>query len=389
MDLFTRADLKTLLMAHAAPCVSLYMPAHRGGAEADPIRWRKHLAEAEERLVAAGWRVAEVQELLAPGRRLLDDGMFWKHQCDGLACFLAPQFVRLYRLPLALTDFVAVGDRFHVAPLLPLLSGDGRFFVLALSQNAVRLLQGTRADVHEVDLKGVPQNLAEALLTHDRDEPLTFHTRPTSGGDWGAIFGGHGVGIDDAKDDLLRYFQKIDRGLHAVLREERAPLVLAAVDYLQSLYRQANTYPHLVEASIDGNPDRLSHQELHDRAWPLVQSRFAEAQERASAQYRQLAGTEHGSGHLETVVAAAHAGRVETLFVARGRQVWGLFDPAAGRVERHAQAVFGDVDLLDLAAAHTLGHGRTVYAVEPQQVPSGTDVAAIFHLPLPKHGKRP
>jgi hypothetical protein len=60
----------------------------------------------------------------------------------------------------------------------------------------------------------VPRNLAEALLTHDRDEALTFHTRPTSGGSWGAIFEGHGVGIDDAKDDLLRYFQKIDRALH-------------------------------------------------------------------------------------------------------------------------------------------------------------------------------
>jgi hypothetical protein len=47
------------------------------------------------------------------------------------------------------------------------------------------------------------------------------------------------------------------------------------------------------------------------------------------------------------------------------------------------------VDLLELAAAHTLAHGRTVYAVGPDQVPSSTHVAAIFCLPLPKHGKRP
>jgi hypothetical protein len=47
MDLFTREDLKTLLAQHPSPCVSLFMPAHRGGSEEDPIRWRKHLAEAE------------------------------------------------------------------------------------------------------------------------------------------------------------------------------------------------------------------------------------------------------------------------------------------------------------------------------------------------------
>lgn len=58
-------------------------------------------------------------------------------------------------------------------------------------------------------------------------------------------------------------------------------------------------------------------------------------------------------------------------------------------MEKHNESMFGDVDLLDLAVAHTLTHGRAVYAVEPDQVPSNTDVAAIFSLPLPKHGKRP
>jgi hypothetical protein len=104
-----------------------------------------------------------------------------------------------------------------------------RFYVLALSQNSVRLFQGTRFTVSAVDLKGVPRNLAETLRTHDKDEVLTFHSRPTSGGSWGAIFEGHGVGTDDAKDDLRRYFQSIDRGLHEVLREEQAPLIVAAV----------------------------------------------------------------------------------------------------------------------------------------------------------------
>ncbi len=389
MDLFTREDLKGLLAEHPSPCISLFMPTHRGGAEEDPIRWRKHLAEAEERLSNAGWRADEIKELLAPGRRLLEDAEFWKNQSDGLATFLAPRFLRLFRLPLAFKDGVVVANRFSVIPLLPLLSGNGRFFVLALSQNAVRLLQGTRHSVSEVDLKGVPRNLAEALLTHDRDEPLTFHTRPTSGGSWGAIFAGHGVGIDDAKDDLLRYFQRIDRGLHPLLREEKALLVLAAVDYLQPIYRQANTYSHLLEQGVEGNPDRLSGRELHDRAWPLVQPLFEAEQERAAAQYRQLAGTEHASGDLEAVVVAAYEGRVETLFVAQGLQVWGVFDPTAGRVEKHQEASFGDVDLLELAVAHALTHGRTVYAVEPERVPSNREVAAIFCLPLPKHGKRP
>jgi hypothetical protein len=391
MDLFTRDDLKTLLAEHPSPCISLFMPAHRGGAEEDPIRWRKHLAEAEERLAQAGWRAAEVKELLAPGRRLLEDIEFWKNQSDGLAAFLAPQFLRLFRLPFSFQDRAVVANRFSITPLLTLLSSNGRFFVLALSQHAVRLLQGTRYSVSEVDLKGVPRNLVEALLAHEAMQPFSFFGRRAGegAGSWGGIFHGHGVGIDDTKEELLHYFQKIDRGLHPFLKEEKAPLVLAAVEYLQPIYRQANTYPQLLEQGIEGNPDQLSSRELHDRAWPLVQPLFQAEQQRAVAQYRQLAGTEHTSGDLEAVVAAAYEGRVETLFVALGRQVWGVFDPTTGRVEKHKEASFGDVDLPDFAAAHTLMHERTVYAVEPEQFPSKTDVAAIFCLPLPKHGKRP
>jgi hypothetical protein len=333
-------------------------------------------------------RRAEVQEFLGPARALLEDPAFWKNQSEGLAFFLAAAFVRAYRLPVAFAELVAVAPRFHVTPLLPFLSDNGRFFVLALSANAVRLLQGTHYGVSEVDLRGVPHSLAEALLTHDTDNVLTFHARPVGGiGSWGAIFSGHGVGIDDAKDDLLRYFQKIERGLHPLLREEKAPLLLAAVDYLLPLYRKANTYPRLLDEGVEGNPDRLSNKELHARAWELVGPRFHRAQEGAVAQYRQLAGTGRTTRELQEVVPAAFAGQVETLMLARGRQQWGTFDTASLRVEEHDWAEPGDEDLLNLAAVHTLRHGQTVFAVEPGEVPEGGLAAAVFCLPLPKRGR--
>jgi len=43
---------------------------------------------------------------------------------------------------------------------------------------------------------------------------------------------------------------------------------------------------------------------------------------------------------------------------------------------------------LNLAAIYTLAHGNTVYPVEPGQMSEASLVAAVFHLPLPKHGKR-
>jgi hypothetical protein len=364
------------------------MSAHRGGAEEDLIRFRNLLGQAEEQLVAHGLRASEARTFLAPLQSLLADVSFWPNQCDGLAVFLARDSLRVYRLPWAFREELEVGGLFHVVPLLPLLAEDGRFYVLALSQNAVRLFQGTRFIVSPVDLKRVPRNLAEALVTHDRDEVLTFHSRPTSGGTWGAIFEGHGAGIDNKKDDLLLYFEQINRGVHEVLREERAPLILAAVDYLLPIYREANTYPHLLEKEIEGNPDRLGGRELHDRAWALVGPHFREDLRRAVGVYHQAAGAGKATADAKRVIPAAYRGEVETLFLALGEHLWGTLDPSTSVMELHAQREAGDEDLLNVAAIHTLRHGNTVFALPPDGVPGGGPLAAIYHLPLPKHGKR-
>ncbi|MFM8273604.1 MAG: hypothetical protein ACKODX_14940 [Gemmata sp.] len=388
MDLFTRADLRTLLEECGGPCVSLYMSARPGGSQQDPVRFRNLIGRAEERLGAHGLRAPEARDFLAPLQSLAADAMFWPNQCDGLAVFAARDFLRVYRLPCPFDEELEVGGLFQIAPLLPLLAGDGRFFVLALSQNAVRLFKGTRFTVSPVDLKGAPRNITEALRTHDRDEVLTFHTRRTSGGTWGAIFEGHGVGIDDKKNDLLQYFQQIDCCLHELLREERAPLVLAAVDYLLPIYREVSAYPHLLEEGIVGNPDRLSEKDLHDRAWVLVGSHFRESIRRAVGVYQQAAGVGKATADSKRVIPAAYRGEVETLFVAQGQHLWGTLDPLAGDIELHEKHEIGDEDLINVAAIHTLRHGNSVFALPLDGMPGGGALAAIYHLPLPKHGRR-
>jgi hypothetical protein len=231
-------------------------------------------------------------------------------------------------------------------------------------------------------VRGLPSGLAQALRFHDRDEPLIFHTHPAPKlGRWEAIFSGQGVGIDDHKDDLLLYFRQIDRGLHQLLRDEHAPLVLASVDYLWPIYHEANTYPHLLDRGVPGNPDRLSAKELHEKAWAVVRPAFDERQRRAAAVYAQLAVTGRTSDDLAEVVRAAYGGQIEVLFVRAGAQRWGTFDTASEAVEVHEQPGPGDEDLLNFAAIHVLLHAGTVYVVRSDEVPGRGSVAAVYWLP--------
>jgi hypothetical protein len=360
------------------------MPTHKAGSEIeqDPIRLKNLLDRAEGMLEEEGMRSPEAQALIAPARDLVQMRRFWRHQSNGLALFISKEDMRFYRLPLDFEELVVVSDRYHLKPLLPMLSGDGRFYILALSQNDVRLLQGTRNSIGQVQLKDVPKNLAEALKWDDPDEHLQWHTGTRNVvGERPAMFFGQGMGSADDPDILIRrFFQKVADGLQEILAEERAPMVIAGVKYLRPIFREASEYHFILDDGIDGNPEELSDQELHDRAWPLVAPEFTGAREDAINRFRLMQGRDldMATGELEKIVPAAANRRIEILFLSLGFEKWGKFDPEIGSLEVHESEQPGDQDLYDFAAIQTLVNGGLVYVVEPEEVPGGKPAAAIF-----------
>ena len=381
MDFVTDADLEALIENRAEYCVSVYMPTHRALPEArqDPIRFKNLLRGAENALASRSLRAPEIAELLKPARDLLDDPLFWRHQAAGLAVFLSRERCWEYRLPISFPELLVVGDRFHIKPLLPLLGSDDRFFILALSLNNVRLIEGTLYGAAEIELKNVPGSLSEILRDYDFDEQLQFHTRAQqAGSERAAVFHGQGSGMDDIKPRISEYFRQIDEGIQVRLRNQTAPLVLAGVESLFSLYRGVNSYPGLLDEGIAGNPESLSAEELRQRAWEIVEPRFLRERNEANDQYHALAGTGRTSNDLKEVVTAAHDGRIEVLFVAIGVQIWGGFDKESRSVVFHEQPEAGDLDLLDLCAVRTLLNRGMVYAGAPELVPGGGPLAAVF-----------
>lgn len=379
MSLLSIDELKTLIETECS-CVSIYMPTHRMGTETqqDPIRFKNLIQQAEEHLIASGLRGQDARDLLERAKEL-DDYQFWQHQSDGLAIFVSNNVFSYYSVPLDFAELVVVSDRFHLKPLLPMLTGDGQFYVLALSQNQVRLLQGTRYSVSEVELENVPQSIAEALKYDDPKKQFQFHTgTPQAGGARAAMFHGQGAGNDDEKDNILRYFRKVNGGLQELLKNQRSPLVLAGVEYLFPIYKEANNYPHLLDEGVTGNPDELKVEELHEQAWEIVQPYFEQAQQEVVNRYQELAGIGQTANNIEEVVSAAYYQRVDSLFVAVGLQQWGLFNPDANKVYLHQEQETSDGDLMDFAAIHTLLNGGTVYAVEPKAVPGDAPLAAVF-----------
>jgi hypothetical protein len=376
MNVFTRNELKTLMEKTEGPCVSIFMPTLRGGVQSqqNPIRFKNMLREAEERIVASGLRPPEAKELLEPAQKLLQDGPFWR-QSNGIALFLSPKTYRYYRLPFDFEELLVVSDRFNVKPLLRLPATAERFYILALSQNRVRLLEGVNRKINEIDLEieNIPKSLAEAMKYDDLEKQRQAH----SGAPGTSIFHSHSP-ADDAKVNILRYFQQIDKGLKELLRDKHVPLLLAGVSYLLSMYREVNSYQHLLPEGIEGSPDRMEAEELYERAVAVLEPYSLKARQEAVDLFKQAAGTGLTSNDVKEIVPAAYYGRVDILFVNNELHLWGAFDPDTNVVELKPKAEHGNGDLLDLAAVHTILNGGVVYAVKHEDMPENVLLAAVY-----------
>ncbi|AFZ58345.1 hypothetical protein H6G54_04250 [Anabaena cylindrica FACHB-243] len=385
MTLLSIDELKTLVANPETPCVSLYMPMQKAGPEIrqNPIRFKNLIREAEERL-DTGIRHTEALNLLKPAMEL-DRVDFWEHQDQGLVILISPNLFRYYCLPIEFPELVVVGEQFHLKPLLHLINNDGSFYVLALSQKDVKLFAGTAHSFHEVQINTIPHRLAETLLEDELQKGVQHGIGTPRGATASAQHPGsvHGQGSSDREkheEDILQFFYAIDTALHEKLREEKAPLVLAGVEYLFPIYQEANTYPHLVEESINGNPEVINLEQLHDEAWRIVAPSFQEEKKAAIELYQQFAGEDNGkaTSDIKEIIPAAYYQRVDSLFVSVDDQTWGKFDSETSTVDLHAEPEPDDEDMLDCAAVHTLLNGGRVYTLESGEMPHGATAAAIF-----------
>ena len=381
MTILKLEDIKALLQKHEPPCVSIYVPMLKGATEANQncVRFKNLFRRAEEELAARGMGKMQLDKFTKPARWLLQDSIYWHQQSDGLAVFLSSELLKTFRLGHQMPQVLVVGERFYIKPLLPLLFENGRFYILAISQKGARFFQGARDSVSEIELANLPQGIDEILKQYVGERHVEFHTQTArQSGLRQAYYHGQGSGSLYSDDKILEYFYLVDKSLRRYLQNEHAPLVFAGVEYLFPMYKEANTYQNLVDEPVTGNPDRLSAAELHKQALAIVKPRLEQKKQQMLDKYLQFAGTGHTSAEAKDVVIKAVQGRIDTLFLTEGAQLWGRFDQKSQTVELHTAKQADSEDLLNLAANETFLNSGTIYEVAPGRLPENSPAAAIL-----------
>jgi hypothetical protein len=379
--MLTNEVVATLGSRHLPPCLSLYQPTHRRHPEnqQDSIRFRNLVKELGTSL-RQKYPAAETRLLLEPFDALADDHNFWNHTLDGMAVLGGPGVFHVFRLQRPVAELAVVADSFHTKPLRRFLQSVDCYQVLGLSFQKIRLFEGNRDVLDEVDLApGVPRTITEALGDELTEPHLTVASYGGVGGAHTPMRHGQGGKKDEVDIDADRFFRAIDRAvLEHHSRPSGLPLMLAALPEHHHRFHQVSHNPFLMAVGLNSNPDVLSIDELRKRVWQVVEPQHQARLVTLADEFVAAKSKGLGSDDLAQVAQAAASGRVAMLLIEADRQIAGRLDGATGRIELDHLSHPRVDDLLDDLGELVEKMGGKVQVIPADQMPTQTGLAAIY-----------
>jgi hypothetical protein len=160
------------------------------------------------------------------------------------------------------------------------------------------------------------------------------------------------------------------------------PLILAAAQPIDSIFRSVNSYPRLAASTIEGSPEGRTDLELGEAARAILDRVYEEQlrDERALFDERSAAG--RTAVEINDLGRAATFGAVDTLFVDIDATAPGTVDEVTGAVTLDDAPGTDDYGVVDEIARRVILSDGTVLAVRGDEVPGGGPAAAILRYPV-------
>lgn len=369
VDIPTPEEFLLLADVRSDACVTIYLQTSplREELDASRIQFSNAIKEALQQLSAVGFDKRRLVLLEDELYGILEDEGFWRLHAYSLAVLATPDNVRTYRLANSISSHVEVADRFYLKPLLRALTFTHSAYVLALSENEVRLIEFfTEGPAQEVSVPDLPESAAEAVNIS------SFRTRS---------FGGRLQGDEGKKVRFAQFTQKVDRALRPLFAANNYPLILVATEPLASIYRSTNSLSNLVGETISTNSEHIGVSDLAKLARPVLDKFYAQQLDNLKGLFEQRAGQRRVTTDLSDAARAATFGAVELLMVDMDAVVPGVVDDE-GKVTFHNEGSAVSYGVVDEIAKRALATGARVLSVRKDDLPGQGNLAAVLRYPL-------
>lgn len=358
----TKSLLSELEKLSSSPSISLYLPTHRQhpANQGDILNFRVLVKQLEESLQK--FPAKDVSKILKPFHMLAEDKKFWDHGLEGLVILGTAEIFYPIRLSKEVAPLVIVGDSFHTHPLQRYLQTTDRFHVLGINQHHVRLFEGDRYHLDEIELDKEVQQALSLPGRSAEDSDVNFD------GD-----------REKKSRNIDKFFYAVDRAIcDYYSRPMGLPLILATLAEHHQRFQKISHNPFLLKAGITTNPDAIAIQGLQKQAWGVMSVQYLAKLVDLSEEYDEANARHVGSDDLLEIAEATAAGRVATLMIEADRLISGRFDAKTGELELHPDEINEVDDLLDDLGRIVEKKKGKVWVVPAWQMPSNTGVAAIY-----------
>lgn len=388
VDVPSLEEFKTLALARDRASVSIYVPTSSSPADARINRMafeglakealmqvgeldvaQKRLRALEARLAPLVGRILGSPDDKKPRPRKFDPDTqgdaAWRVAARGVAVLATPESMVRYRLSYGPKALAEVSDRFHLTPLIRVMTSPLEVFVLALSATSVRLVHAfVNLPPQRVQVPGLPKNLEEAMRRPDNASP----PHPAAG-------------KEDKKVLLQKFARKIAEALKPVLAGHGTPLVLAATEPIAALFRATSGHPRIVEEIIPGDHDETTDAELADAVLPILDRLYRKDLEAVLARYAELY-PRMATADVSFAAHAATASAVEELLVDLDAVVPGFVSEGDGSVTYAASDTPQAYSVVDEVARRALLTGARVLGARSADLPIRSPLVAILRYPF-------
>ncbi|MCB5272383.1 MAG: hypothetical protein LHW56_11155 [Candidatus Cloacimonetes bacterium] len=382
MELLTNELVQELLAVDQPLCLSLYMPTHRRHPEnlQDSILFKNLVQQMEDSLLQK-YSAAEAQKHLEPIKALVADRDLWNHTSDGLAVFSAEGIFKVVELHTSVEELAMVADSFHTKPLRKYLQSGDHFHVLGITLHDIRLFEGNRRSLYEVELDAdIPKTIIEALGGDAEVKHSTLANHGGTRGDRTPMFHGYGGKKEETEKETESFFRAVAAAIEQHYSKPSGwPLILAALPEHHNLFHKVNKNPLLISKGIHINPWSVTPEKLATMAWEIMEPEYNLKLANLLDRFEQERAKGKGSDDYKEIAVAAVEGRVDTLIVEADRIIAvRITNLVTGNTQKKDLTNPRVDDLLDDMGELVTKMGGQVMVFPPAKMPSETGLAAIF-----------